>query len=67
MIQTSESHLVLITVRHKEHETSYEVPLLPPNAQRNFLAGPGEGLPLQAIGLVFEGVVRVEGTLLRYV
>lgn len=30
---------------------------------RNFLAGPGEGLPLQSISLHFEGVVRVEGTL----
>ena len=46
---------------------SYEIPALPPNAQRNFLASPGEGLPLQAISLVFDGVVRVEGTLLRYV
>lgn len=64
VIQTSESHLVLITVRHKEDETCYEVPPLPPNAQRNFLAGPGEGLPFQAMSLVFEGVVRVEGTLL---
>ena len=45
----------------------YEIPALPPNAQRNFLASPGEGLPLQAMSLVFEGVVRVEGILLRYV
>jgi hypothetical protein len=58
---------VLITVRHKEDETSYEVPSLPPNTQRNFLAGPGEGVPLQAVSLIFEGVVRIEGTLLRYV
>lgn len=34
-------------------------------AMRTFLAGPGEGLPLQPLSLHFEGVVRVEGTLLR--
>jgi len=33
--------------------------------QRNFLAGPGEGIPLHSVSLYFEGVVRVEGTLLR--
>ncbi|KAG6844277.1 hypothetical protein H0H87_008226 [Tephrocybe sp. NHM501043] len=65
VIKTSESYLVIVSVEFKPEETVYHAPPLPPNAQRNFLAGPGEGLPFQSIGLVFEGVVRVEGTLLR--
>ncbi|KAF9015469.1 RIC1-domain-containing protein [Cyathus striatus] len=39
-------------------ETVYNSPVLPINAQRSFLAGPGEGVPLQAVGLHFEGVIR---------
>ncbi|KAF8078253.1 RIC1-domain-containing protein [Lyophyllum atratum] len=64
VIKTSESYLVLVSVEFRPDETVYEAPPLPPTAQRNFLAGPSEGLPFQSIGLVFEGVVRVEGTLL---
>ncbi|KAG5728542.1 RIC1 like protein [Termitomyces sp. T112] len=64
VIQTSESYLVLVSVEFRPEEIVYQAPPLPPNAQRNFLAGPGEGLPFQSINLVFEGVVRVEGTLL---
>ncbi|KAJ3850575.1 hypothetical protein EV368DRAFT_84406 [Lentinula lateritia] len=33
------------------------------SAQRNFLAGPGEAFPLSSVSLQFEGVIRVEGTL----
>ena len=29
------------------------------------IPGPGEGLPMQAVSLQFEGVIRVDGTLLR--
>ncbi len=32
-----------------------------------FWPGPGEGVSFHAISLNFEGVVRVEGTLLRFV
>ena len=34
---------------------------------RTFLAGPGESIPLQALVIRFEGVIRVEGNLLRCV
>ncbi|KAF9458722.1 RIC1-domain-containing protein [Collybia nuda] len=64
VIQTSESYLVLINVEYKPNQTSYQAPLLPTHAQRNFLSGPGESLPLHAISLHFEGVVRIEGSLL---
>lgn len=48
-------------------ETVYNTTPLPINSQRNFLEGAGEGLPLHAIHLQLDGVVRVEGTLLRLV
>ncbi|KAF5377213.1 hypothetical protein D9615_006326 [Tricholomella constricta] len=64
VIRTSESYLVLVSVVFKPEETVYQAPPTPLSAQRIFLAGPGEGLPFQSIGLVFEGVVRVDGTLL---
>ncbi|KAG6837879.1 hypothetical protein H0H93_013032 [Arthromyces matolae] len=64
VIKTSESNLVVVSVEFRPEETVYRAPPLPPNAQRNFLAGPGEGLPFQSIVLRFEGVIRVEGTLL---
>jgi hypothetical protein len=31
---------------------------------RTFLPGPGEALPLQALAIHFEGVIRIEGDLL---
>jgi len=56
---------VLITVDYKPDETVYQCPPLPVSAQRTFLPGAGEGLPLQSIRLRFDGVIRVEGQLLR--
>ncbi|EGO02717.1 hypothetical protein SERLA73DRAFT_119756 [Serpula lacrymans var. lacrymans S7.3] len=41
-----------------------QAPAFGSNAQRNFLAGAGEGLPLQSLSLAFEGVIRVDGNLL---
>ena len=38
-----------------------------PRVQKSFQPGPGEALPLQSILLRFEGVIRVEGGLLRQV
>ncbi|PBL00950.1 RIC1-domain-containing protein [Armillaria gallica] len=64
VIQTSLSYLVLITVTYDVSDPIYQPPTLTAAAQRNFLAGPGEGLPLSPIGLHFEGVIRVEGTLI---
>ncbi len=45
----------------------YQPPILNATAQRNFTVGPGEGLPLNPISLHFEGVIRVEGTLIKCV
>ncbi|KAF8912940.1 RIC1-domain-containing protein [Gymnopilus junonius] len=64
VIRTSESYLVLVSVVFNVDETVYTASPLPSNAQRNFLAGPGEGLPFHSISLHFEGVVRVEGGLM---
>lgn len=64
IITTSESFLVLVAVEYKPENLVYHPPTLPLNAQRSFMAGPGEGHPLQSTILHFEGVIRVEGTLL---
>ncbi|OSX67794.1 hypothetical protein POSPLADRAFT_1042987 [Postia placenta MAD-698-R-SB12] len=64
VIQTTRSYLVLVTVEFNPDEILYQSPSLAPSAQRHFLSGPGEALPLHAIGLHLEGVVRLEGTLL---
>jgi len=63
--QTSESYLVLVTVVYTPSETVYNSAPLPPNAQRNFLAGAGEGSPFHALHLQLEGVISVEGILVR--
>jgi len=65
LLQTSSSCLVFATVNHKLDDTSYDAITRPQHAQHNFLAGPGESLPLRSISLVLEGIIRVEGTLLR--
>ncbi|KAH9081828.1 RIC1-domain-containing protein [Lactarius deliciosus] len=51
-------------VIHKLDETPYGNPQLGPSTLRTFLSGPGEALPLQALVIRFEGVIRVEGHLL---
>ena len=48
-------------------ETVYDPVPLPPNAQRNFLAGAGEASPFHALHLQLEGVISVEGALARSV
>lgn len=62
--QTNKSFLVLVTVEYTPDETVYQAPPPSASSRGKFLAGPGEGLPLQSISLRFEGVVRVEGHLL---
>ncbi|KDR85280.1 hypothetical protein GALMADRAFT_83897 [Galerina marginata CBS 339.88] len=64
IVKTSQSYLVLVSVDYNTDETVYTSSPLPVNTQRNFLAGPGEGLPFHSVNLHFEGVVRVEGGLL---
>ena len=66
-IQTSASYLVLIAVEHQPDRPIYEVSQASRSTQRNFLAGPGEGVPFQRVHLHFEGVIRIQGSVLRYV
>ena len=65
IFQTTFSYLVLVTVDCVPDAAVYQPPDIPPGVQRNFLAGPGEGLPLQSLSLSFEGVIRAEGRVLR--
>ncbi|PPQ63714.1 hypothetical protein CVT24_004294 [Panaeolus cyanescens] len=64
VVKTSESYLVLVSIEFNLGEAVYESTPLPVNTQRNFLAGPGEGLPFHAISMHFEGVIRIDGTLI---
>lgn len=64
-MQTSDSFLVLVSVEYSPDEIVYASTPLPVNTQRSFVAGPGEGLPFRGVSLNFEGVVRVEGNVLR--
>uniref|UniRef100_A0A0W0FAM6 RIC1 C-terminal alpha solenoid region domain-containing protein n=1 Tax=Moniliophthora roreri TaxID=221103 RepID=A0A0W0FAM6_MONRR len=59
VVQTAESYLVLISVIYSE-ESVYQIPKL---SFKDFLAGPGEGFPLNGVHLHFEGVIRIEGGL----
>lgn len=62
--QTADSYLVLVTLEYSADETVYQSPSLVSSVRGKYLAGPGEGFPLQAVNLRFEGVIRVEGDLL---
>ena len=66
MFQTTFSYLVLVMVDCIPDVAVYQPPDIPPGVQRSFLAGPGEGVPLQSLSLSFEGVIRAEGQVLRY-
>ncbi|KAF8634465.1 hypothetical protein AX15_000906 [Amanita polypyramis BW_CC] len=61
VISTTESFLVLISVEYDKDSVAYKTLNLP---QHDVMPGPGEGLSLQPISLQFEGVIRVDGTLL---
>jgi hypothetical protein len=63
--QTTKSYLVLASLHQKPDETPYGDPRLGLSTLRTLLSGPGEALPLQALVIRFEGVIRVEGCLLR--
>lgn len=65
MFQTTFSYLVLVLVDSIPDGVVYQPPDIPLGVQRNFLAGPGEALPLQSLSLSFEGVIRAEGQVLR--
>ncbi len=66
-LQTTKSCLVLASLRQKPDETPYVTPRLGSSSMRTFLPGPGEALPLQALVIYFEGVIQIEGNLLRWV
>ena len=61
------SYLVLVTVENKAYLPVYQSPALSPASQRSFQPGPGEAHLLQSVSLHFEGVIFVEGHLLRSV
>ena len=63
--QTTQSFLVLVTLEYNPDELPYQSPPVAPNAARHFLPGAGEALPFQSFSLRMEGVIRIEGTLLR--
>jgi hypothetical protein len=65
-LQTTKSYLVLASLRQRPDETPYGTPHLGSSSMRTFLPGPGEALPLQALVIYFEGVIRIEGNLLRW-
>jgi hypothetical protein len=56
---------VLVTPTYNPNETPYKSPLVASTADRHFLPGPGEAIPLQSMSLHLEGVIRIEGHLLR--
>ncbi|KAF8592018.1 RIC1-domain-containing protein [Ramaria rubella] len=64
VIETVESHLVLVVVEYSNALTPYRTPRLSAAAQQQFLPGPGEGPPIQSVSLQFEGVVRIDGGIL---
>lgn len=66
-IQTTRSYLVLVTVENKSYLPVYQSPALSPASQRSFQPGPGEAHQVQSVSLHFEGVIFVEGHLLRSV
>lgn len=61
--QTTGSYLVLVSVQHSPNEP---VSQSASSSNNTFHAGPGEGFPLTYVGLQFEGVIKVDGTLVRY-
>ena len=58
---------MLVTVESKAYVPVYQVPALSPASLRSFQPGPGEAHPVQSVSLHFEGVIFVEGHLLRLV
>ena len=66
-LQTAGSYLVLVTVENKSYLPVYQSPALSSTSQRSFQPGPGEAHPIQSVSLHFEGVIFVEGHLLRSV
>ena len=66
-MQTAGSYLALVTVEYKSYLPVYQAPALSSASQRSFQPGPGEAHPVHSVSLHFEGVIFVEGHLLRSV
>ncbi|KAG2156509.1 RIC1-domain-containing protein [Suillus bovinus] len=64
VVQTVMSYLILVTVDYVPDASVYRSSHLGSNVQRNFLPGPGEGIPLQSLSLSLEGVICTEGQVL---
>lgn len=65
-LQTDKSHLLLVNVSYSKDaaDAPYDASRIP-RAPKLFLPGPGEGIPLQRIVLELEGVVAIDGGILR--
>ena len=63
--QTTQSYLVFITMHGDPNERPYQTPAHSIGSQKDFLPGPGEGVPIPSLTLHFEGVINIQGTLLR--
>lgn len=64
VIQTTMSYLILVTVDYVPDASVYQPSHMGASVQRNFLPGPGEGIPLQLLSLALEGVICAEGQVL---
>jgi hypothetical protein len=58
---------VIITPLYNPNEPPYQAPFDVASPEWYFLPGAGEALPLQAVSLRFEGVIKIEGNLVRHI
>lgn len=65
--QTTLSYLVLVAVSLDPSELPYQTPYLAPSAAERFFPGAGEALPIHSFKLQLEGVIHIEGTVLRWI
>ncbi|KZO96717.1 RIC1-domain-containing protein [Calocera viscosa TUFC12733] len=64
VIQTSASHLILLSLLYGQAPPAYQMPSMPNSASKHFSSAPGEGGPIQSVEIGIEGVVKLEGGLL---
>ncbi|KZT57891.1 RIC1-domain-containing protein [Calocera cornea HHB12733] len=64
VVQTTESHLVLLSLLYGQAPPAYQMPSMPNSASKHFSPAPGEGGTIQSVEIGIEGVVNLEGGLL---
>ncbi|EJU04689.1 RIC1-domain-containing protein [Dacryopinax primogenitus] len=64
VLQTSDSHLILLSLLYGHAPPAYRMPDLPRSGMKHFAPAPGEGGPIQSVEIGIEGVVKLEGGLL---